>query len=190
MVVVHDDHNKFTSKCIHVHRYRHSHWPARYLSVFLVLSTRQLKISTLFILVSPLVPETDRWASPRRPRAPAPWWAESWSQRMAQGVLAKRSVSSLGPCSTRRRCASLGREPPRAGSTCSREGSSSVLSWCGSKPSRDLPKMAGIASNLSRRSQSMQVRRDFLRAKSPPGLLQLSFVPGRPYRQPDRRCLS
>jgi NAD(P)H-dependent FMN reductase len=33
MVVVHDDHNKFTSKCIHVHRYRHSHWPARYLSV-------------------------------------------------------------------------------------------------------------------------------------------------------------
>jgi NAD(P)H-dependent FMN reductase len=34
MVVDHDDHSKFTSKCIHVHRYRHSHWPARYLSVF------------------------------------------------------------------------------------------------------------------------------------------------------------
>jgi len=57
MVVVHDDHNKFTSKCIHVHRYRHSHWLARYLSVFLVLSTPQLKTSTLFILVSPLIPE-------------------------------------------------------------------------------------------------------------------------------------
>jgi NAD(P)H-dependent FMN reductase len=34
--------------------------------VFLVLSTRQLKISTLFILVSPLVPETDPWASIRQ----------------------------------------------------------------------------------------------------------------------------
>jgi hypothetical protein len=32
--------------------------------VFLVLSTRQLKISTLFILVSPLVPETDPWPRP------------------------------------------------------------------------------------------------------------------------------
>src|SRR5260370_23635575 len=51
MVVVRDDHSKFTSKCIHVRRYRYSHRPARYLSVFLVLSTRQLKISTLFILV-------------------------------------------------------------------------------------------------------------------------------------------
>src|ERR1700730_8263334 len=57
MVVLHDNHNKFTSKCIHVHRYRHSHWPARYLSVFLVLSTPQLKTSTLFILVSPLIQE-------------------------------------------------------------------------------------------------------------------------------------
>jgi hypothetical protein len=34
--------------------------------VFLVLSTRQLKISTLFILVSPLVPETDPWESIRQ----------------------------------------------------------------------------------------------------------------------------
>ena len=34
--------------------------------MFLVLSTRQLKISTLFILVSPLVPETDPWASIRQ----------------------------------------------------------------------------------------------------------------------------
>src|SRR6266446_9642546 len=66
MVLVRDDHNKFISKCIHVHRYRYSHGPARYLSVFLVLSTRQLKISTLFILVSPLVPETDPWASIRQ----------------------------------------------------------------------------------------------------------------------------
>ena len=66
MVVVRDDHNKFISKCNHVRRYRNSHRPARYLSVFLVLSTRQLKISTLFILVSPLVPETDPWASIRQ----------------------------------------------------------------------------------------------------------------------------
>jgi hypothetical protein len=50
MVVVRDDHNKFISKCNHVRRYRNSHRPARYLSVFLVLSTRQLKISTPVLL--------------------------------------------------------------------------------------------------------------------------------------------
>ena len=53
--------------------------------------------------------------------------ADSWSQRMAQGFLAERSLSSLGPCSTRLRRASSAKSP-WAGSTCSRRGSSSALS--------------------------------------------------------------